>query len=751
MSTDDSRAVQILGKDSHLQGSSDHSVIEVQDAKQVLDRAFPCHSESDTPRDAGDEDSGDSTRSMGASSPFQVTPLRLSGNSNQVYKMQTPRASIGRGLKDNPFVKADQTARALGFTPKTAPFRSQAVKPRRLSDCVPRRLMDRPAAYTRRHEKQDIISSSSIVDDAEEHAVCCAARKSLTIQPGDGRDSQQNLDNKIGGYGDRELQRKIDRLRERAESFHSSHHVQPQIATATAHFIDISSKTQTKTRHETPARHQGPHLLQHDDRFFVGSQTEPHDLGKNIACSAFASAGISRSKSPDDVFGPHDDDWNDFHVGCEAREALKSPTPSYQTAEEALQSFVLPRQGLVSVEMPDARLVNIPSESGGKTPRTFRGELHEHYGAKIREKFASDGQNQDIDGRVVSESSGFRSCPSAQLPPPDSQPVTGRDISSVTGYLQHRRGTNLCLPADGHNAKPEPWPQLRRIERPPSRQRSPAPLRAPWSRDTLRKTPGRPGELQTAEEEHSPLVWRQNLRRTRAENRSSSANVDPPEAPAQWRETLMRTKPEAPLPNSDKNDTCSFCDQGPSSPPRDCSHPNNTPRHPCSREVEETRSTTPAATKVRQVERSLAREKVEELEALRKDDVAAPATPEGSKSSDGGSAQHQIVWHDAGGVALPDNHACRWRDLYMNLTGEVEKWKAELDTCDLVEGEQRARPPSRRDIGVGNGASHEETPDDVGIEGLTIVVHMAYRDDLVIHTDLHGERPSNARAQGRRG
>lgn len=65
------------------------------------------------------------------------------GRSQTPCRFRTPTTKIGNAVRESPFFKADQTARALAsITPLTTPRRARAKKPRQLSDCVPRRFMD---------------------------------------------------------------------------------------------------------------------------------------------------------------------------------------------------------------------------------------------------------------------------------------------------------------------------------------------------------------------------------------------------------------------------------------------------------------------------------------------------------------------------------------------------------------------------------------------------------------------------------
>lgn len=88
----------------------------------------------------------------------------------------------------------------------------------------------------------------------------------------------------------------------------------------------------------------------------------------------------------------------------------------------------------------------------------------------------------------------------------------------------------------------------------------------------------------------------------------------------------------------------------------------------------------------------------------------------------------------------------------MDLSSEVEQLKSEMsshhesasrnDTSRHATEDQqseRIQQQARRiDVGVGEALARHDC-DEFGIEGLTIVLHMRGKDDLVINTDLEKE------------
>ncbi|KAI0013660.1 hypothetical protein F4779DRAFT_346938 [Xylariaceae sp. FL0662B] len=70
----------------------------------------------------------------------------------------------------------------------------------------------------------------------------------------------------------------------------------------------------------------------------------------------------------------------------------------------------------------------------------------------------------------------------------------------------------------------------------------------------------------------------------------------------------------------------------------------------------------------------------------------------------------------------PPNHQCSWKDRYLALTAEIRQLKAEMSTRASLRG-----------VDIGDTGNQDE---NLGLLGVTIVMHLKDRDDLVINTDL---------------
>ncbi|KAF0320754.1 hypothetical protein GQ607_011988 [Colletotrichum asianum] len=74
---------------------------------------------------------------------------------------------------------------------------------------------------------------------------------------------------------------------------------------------------------------------------------------------------------------------------------------------------------------------------------------------------------------------------------------------------------------------------------------------------------------------------------------------------------------------------------------------------------------------------------------------------------------------------ISSEHTCTWKEHYLRLTSEVRQLKAEIMSRERLGS-------SGVDVGVNVG----QGDDELGVEGLTIVMHLKGKDDLVINTDL---------------
>jgi hypothetical protein len=154
---------------------------------------------------------------------------------------------------------------------------------------------------------------------------------------------------------------------------------------------------------------------------------------------------------------------------------------------------------------------------------------------------------------------------------------------------------------------------------------------------------------------------------------------------------------------------------------------------------------TPSRLRLRDLEQTLARHSAEDLQSLQGGKANSDkrthglTTPRNVSRSEGGDA----YIHNPRPF-LPPDHACEWRARCMDLNSEVEQLKSEMSEMESTQNfEQRSETQMRGyiSVGVGDAMAHHERC-EFGIEGLTIVLHMRGKDDLVINTDLDRGSPS---------
>ncbi|KAM5351237.1 hypothetical protein ACJ41O_003960 [Fusarium nematophilum] len=208
------------------------------------------------------------------------------------------------------------------------------------------------------------------------------------------------------------------------------------------------------------------------------------------------------------------------------------------------------------------------------------------------------------------------------------------------------------------------------------------------------------------------------------------------------------------MSDGEKKDNCLFCypSRSPSPEPAD-----DTPRlvvehqpletvEPVQRTLYE--SSTPRL-RLMDVEQSLARKSAEDLmEGSRSRNQQHMTTKEVKSTKHCRTTSHSS-YDETETVTeihnprplIPYNHVCAWRTRYMDLSAEVEQLKSEASSRpaadQMTEQQQQQQQQQRAEgvhVGVGTSFSHQ-CP-DIDIEGLTIVMHMRGKDDLVINTNL---------------
>ncbi|KAF6821044.1 hypothetical protein CSOJ01_00479 [Colletotrichum sojae] len=284
-------------------------------------------------------------------------------------------------------------------------------------------------------------------------------------------------------------------------------------------------------------------------------------------------------------------------------------------------------------------------------------------------------------------------------------------------------GSLLGSPTDEPSIE---WPKLKKVTKETATVVEPKKPSLPWLQRPLRRVPKEDNISERAKTHKSVEIesWRASLRKV-DEPGSGSGNKD--------------------RGDRDRADTCTSCREETS---RDssasASEPTPVEAAP-SVDVETKRETylePPLSRRVEEVRTSNSRNSSSETSTTRK--VETETTTHVSRTVKETHSTSDV--HESNGTAvagqsfeatsqpsnnvdvnlatpvpiMPSNHTCFWKDRYVNLTAEVRQLKAEIIS--------RERIRETIEFNEGDG--------ELGVEGLTIVMHLKGKDDLVINTDL---------------
>ncbi|GAO13177.1 hypothetical protein UVI_02025320 [Ustilaginoidea virens] len=595
----------------------------------------------------------------------------------------------------NPFFLADRFAKATWSAPQTKKTTGgRGQRARRLSDCVPgRHLADRPP---------DAVAT---VDDwkrsrhTEGHILCCAASRGQAIAA-----DIPSLDATV--------QRKIDRLHRHTEDLRNYPRASGLSPTSREGWIPWSPKSDAEPRAATAAPNGTIHLETPTKPPRTVRLHSPGD-GVNKPSSKVAiiyGAGAQDAKDavesalrPAPLFdlGPNPKDHH--------HEASLSPS-SGEAGSDGSMSDVGDVREEASKFGPS--LTNVETNgnvekrgSGNTTPRS--------HGDVGTGKCSTSGLlSPQISSPFISPSQTASEPSQACATAPEHD--VGVDLPSMTGYKRHRQDTYVCAKPKTPNSGPEPWPTLRKVERPVEEKKPPptTPVSLPWARQALRQVSS-------------------NCSTSSGKKKKDQGNLgDDVTLPAsrlipvgtpvlEWRGNLSKTHNVAPKPLN-RNNLCESCNPTDSKEPATgvgscerCSHGSNSPMRIGSGNPDDEDPFTEPKLSVRAIENSLAWDKAQGGPGGR--GVGSDGSEPKSASRSRGSNEQEGRKEKT--TAEPAR-CCGWKERYLRLRD------------DVVRGKDTLR---RDEEGSKAGAVQE-----LGIEGMTIIVHMRHTDDLVINTDLHG-------------
>ncbi|KPM42596.1 hypothetical protein AK830_g3951 [Neonectria ditissima] len=357
-----------------------------------------------------------------------------------------------------------------------------------------------------------------------------------------------------------------------------------------------------------------------------------------------------------------------------------------------------------------------------------------------------------IEPHSISHDPGFKAQSESIQPPRPSLPIL-KPISP--GALISRHGAKV-LPSDPSVPKPFAVGQNTLEEG------AEMTLEKPTLRKGINAVTNH-GQVNT--ETSGIASWRNQLRKVdKWEERPREKRLTPPVV--KWRRSLSKLSP-AVHSDTDRGKTCTFCRLSESSSSK---HPEATPRL-----VAEDTTGTPEymqqysaklqnpRVRLKQVELSLAHKSVEDLageyhgqaekEVVEIKEVGAAKRSKTASHSSSEEMQSITEIHSPRPV-LPPEHVCAWRTRCMDLNTEVNQLKSEASSQPVVKPEDWRRDGGRSHVGVGTDMDQHQCP-EISIEGLTIVMHMRGKDDLVINTNLKnegvtGHGKSNGNVNGKR-
>ncbi|KAJ6789891.1 hypothetical protein PWT90_06337 [Aphanocladium album] len=280
-------------------------------------------------------------------------------------------------------------------------------------------------------------------------------------------------------------------------------------------------------------------------------------------------------------------------------------------------------------------------------------------------------------------------------------------------------GRRLLRP---HPQQPEPdaedWPKLRQVPESSNTRPHAEEDEVPWARDALRRV-SKPatGEVEVYQKPTTKPEWIANLKRIKRHTGT----------PIATNERQHPLTPSSPLDRSKQEVV--YCDRNRSVSVR----PSE--RHASSNYDEPSCDHDPTPTKSPSLASRTSRTSLKKVDTTQTKAIYSAEAERGQPRRQPGSSgtnrprattlpprdgRLPSIMKPSGRVRPRDQHSCHWRDRFMDLSAEVDQLRDELDSC-----EPDVAYPER-----------EDECDDAGIDGLTVVIHLKGRDDLVINTDL---------------
>lgn len=628
------------------------------------------------------------------------------GPSTSIDKID-PETPHRGSVTTNPFYLADRSSIVPSSAPQAGKSSARAKRPRRLSDCVPRRFGNRSPSDSaieelspRKHDGEVCGASNT-----ERHSICCFA----SMNPTNNQNSRRE-----DGLSDK-LQSKINQLYRHAEDLHNSHHAMEHLATAPDKLDSRSDNSdeawsvvsRSESNIETPTRKPRKlrmHNLSDDARLSFGSESNTHDIEQDsVASSPSGEAHI---------------------VGYSNRSIYTITSSGKAGSNQSVSGKTEPKnQELVSCPGPLALKLKPNTDNSGNSSQTARPPP----GSKEPKEYAQIENGNSFSAEVM--------VPDAPTSLPDDRSMAnpaGPHLPSMTGYKRHRQNTELCPRPQTPYAEPDTWPILKKLGQPSGEKPLSTPNSIPWFRPSLRKVSSGLGVLPRSICS-TPSEWRSNLRKRDEPIQVSSSKIIPVGTPvSEWRRSLLKRRETTPR-ISHRSTLCESCNPTDSKPSTinggtsgRCSHRGSSSDRVNTNNSNVEDPFTEPRLSVRAIEHSLAwkvaQEDIDRQASREADEV--PTTLEGPPVGVENELDNETVKRTSPEPSPP----CNWRDRYMNLRNEI------VNSEDMLGPYEPNAGPAEME----RNCVKASAADELGIEGLTIVVHMRDKDDLVINTDLNG-------------
>lgn len=678
------------------------------------------------------------------------------GRSTILEAQSSGRRIVSDNLKNNPFVRADSIQKGLILEPQVHPHNAVVRRPTELSDCLPQRHMNRSASDSTAPEDCENASCGGL-EDGIRHSVRCTSRRKALQQLAS---RQWNADRYVHERVRQNqhpplkdpLQRRIDQLYHHSDDLYLSQHIIEHLAAGARTLAEQIERA-------------SPDISEQELSSVRSAQTDPrlHSLGVDAMDEAqqLVQDHSLYQDSLTDIGAPPS-----FHsLRADERNNEPESVISHKIRDDPMiQRELSPLSLETRGEVGGFRASALPLQ-----PIQRLNTLKSLSPRSMLDQVTSFPKAKAINSLGIHKSSP--NLRSAQPSTPKDRGVASGTVKARKSVIEDRSRSEARIPVSrkrkAHEPRPsnkdsvtESWPRLKPVGKVAAQESwHVANTSAPWSRHTLR-------EVQV-HQEHTPhrhdtpdlFSLRQQLRKVDASEPSKAVKAPTPPL-SQLRRSpgrLVATPPSKDINcgNCNPSDTPSSVQAGSNAgivaeqyglnsqalAEHDAAHPHIGN----SRGEWQGILQSPSRMRLRDLENTLARHSAEELQSLQGGKTssnrqeASRATPLDLLPASGGGDPHI---HNPRPF-LPPDHACEWRARCMDLHSEVEQLKSEMSEMESNHTfEQKSETLMRGYISVGVGdkmAQHE--CHEFGIEGLTIVLHMRGKDDLVINTDLAKETP----------